>query len=150
MKIVNFKILIFDQILPKFRFWRAFQTLKSPKSSSGDVFVFKNCLKLRMMFLFTSDCYQGPKLEPNIFKMFLVPAKKFAITSIRWCFPNVRVIIKFASQEPKTLLKSLSKQWNILMTWTGMHYPLLLMHVMKCVAECLSFRTHVLLCQNMC
>ena len=42
-----------------------------------------------------------------------------ATTNIRWCFPNVRVNIKFASQEPKTLQKSLSKQWNILMTWRG-------------------------------
>ena len=65
MKIVDFKILIFDQILPKFRFWRAFETLKSPKSSSGDVFVFKNCLKRRMMFLFASECFQGSKLVPN-------------------------------------------------------------------------------------
>ena len=31
-KCVTFKILIFDQILPKFRFWRAFGALKTQKS----------------------------------------------------------------------------------------------------------------------
>ena len=59
------KSSIFEQILEKFWFWRAFETMKSQKSSNADVFDFKNCLRRRTMLPIASACSHGPKLMPN-------------------------------------------------------------------------------------
>ena len=101
------KSSIFEQILAKFWFWRAFETMKSQKSSSADVFDFKNCLKCRTMPPINSSCSHGPKLMPNnLFWCSLCLQKFFGRTQTSGGrFQRSMQASNFASQEPKTLQK---------------------------------------------
>ena len=76
-KSVNFKIVIFEQFLIKFDFWRALECLKPQKSASGDVFAFKNRLKHRLMLSFASTWCHGLKQVCN---------------NLFWCFWCIKKI----------------------------------------------------------
>ena len=107
-KSVNFKIVIFEQFLIKFDFWRALECLKPQKSASGDVFAFKNRLKHRMMLSFTSTCCHGLKqVCNNLFWCFWCIKKFFyGPTSIKRRCSKVLGSIKFCLSKAQILTKT--------------------------------------------
>ena len=106
-KSVNFKIVIFEQFLIKFDFWRALECLKPQKSASGDVLVIKNRLKHRLMLSFASTCCHGLKqVCNNLFWCFWCIKKFFTDPQAsRGVVQRSLVASNFASQRPKSLPK---------------------------------------------